>query len=759
MRWGLVLLAGVFALNVSGYFPFRGLDDTAAWYAYTFSAKRSPARFVGIEIDEYSLKQLGQRWPWRRDVYAQLVDVVGREGAHTLGFDLAFVGASDYPDDDTRFTQALRASKVRTVLGYFFDPQKAAAVFPYAPLREAAFSCGMVNTPFDRDGKNRRQRAFIEYEGQRLYSFSLAVASAFRQESEDELSRRLPLLPDKTYRVNYRIKPKDIVRVSFSDCLFSLGELKHRFGDSFLKGALVVVYPASDIVHRDIRDTPLGRMPGGLLHLNAIENILAAHPLRNSALLLLCCLLVSYLVLSRALVRLNFLQGFLIAAGIAVFLLWLSVAGRSIGLTFDYDSCILYLLLYYAVGWIDSYRTFTERMRRIKAKATLDPLSRLFTLRQFYFYLFQEIKHLRVRKKVFLVFIDLKQFVSACDELSVGQTQDLWKELAAQLELPGSFWSLYAQGQLLGAAVSTTRKANAEFCGLLQRLQQLFSRRALPVDVSLAAVPFTSKYPVGSVVLMLAESAAQGKGTAVLLAVARMREMLRSAAPQQKEHAFIESLDEDIEEKNTQLLLLLENLKREHGKTKEAFFQIISSLVNALEAKDPYTEGHSERVSRYALRLALTVGWGKEEQEKLRKAALLHDLGKIGIPDQVLHKRGKLDDQEFDIIRKHEVIGVRILEPLTELREILPWILYHHEKWDGSGYPHGLAGSSIPEGAQIISLADVYDALTTGRDYKPAFSQEEALAEIERNSGRQFNPQLVSEFVKLMRGEGKIHDT
>ena len=213
---------------------------------------------------------------------------------------------------------------------------------------------------------------------------------------------------------------------------------------------------------------------------------------------------------------------------------------------------------------------------------------------------------------------------------------------------------------------------------------------------------------------------------------------------------FLDSLDQDIEERNRQLLTLIENLSREHAKTKEAFFQIITSLVNALEARDSYTEGHSERVSKYALMVAERLGWALEEREKLRKAALLHDLGKIGIPDRILHKREKLNEEEYDMIKKHEVIGVKILEPLKDLSDILPWILYHHEKWDGTGYPHGLSGNAIPEASQIISLVDVYDALTTGRDYKVAFSTEDSIKEILSKKGTSFNPKLVDIFIDIL---------
>ena len=169
-----------------------------------------------------------------------------------------------------------------------------------------------------------------------------------------------------------------------------------------------------------------------------------------------------------------------------------------------------------------------------------------------------------------------------------------------------------------------------------------------------------------------------------------------------------------------------------------------------MEARDPYSEGHSERVSNYALKVAEKLGWRDEEKEKLRRAALLHDLGKIGIPDSILHKKEGLSQEEYNFIKKHEIIGVKILQPLKDLNEILPWIMYHHERWDGLGYPHGLIGNNIPLASQIISICDVFDALTTGRDYKKAFSQDYSIGELIKDKGARFNPQLVDVFLEII---------
>ncbi len=154
---------------------------------------------------------------------------------------------------------------------------------------------------------------------------------------------------------------------------------------------------------------------------------------------------------------------------------------------------------------------------------------------------------------------------------------------------------------------------------------------------------------------------------------------------------------------------------------------VIYALSRAIEAKDPYTEGHCERLATYAAALGERVGLGEEELDALRKAGIVHDVGKVAIPDAVLNKNGRLTDEEFKVIKGHPAVGEGICRPLKSFRLVLPIIRHHHEKMDGTGYPDGLKGEEIPRTARILTIVDVYDALTTARPYKHAFSPEEAL--------------------------------
>jgi len=178
---------------------------------------------------------------------------------------------------------------------------------------------------------------------------------------------------------------------------------------------------------------------------------------------------------------------------------------------------------------------------------------------------------------------------------------------------------------------------------------------------------------------------------------------------------------------------------------QDIFHDIIECLIAALEAKDIYTKGHSIRVADMTVDLAKKIGLRGKELEKVHIAAHLHDIGKIGISDQILNKKGKLFPHEFEIIKMHPVIGYNILSKSKRLREIAQIVLYHHERWDGRGYPDGLKETRIPLGARIISICDSIDAMASNRAYRNSLPWEQIKNEILNYKGLQFDPVIVDE--------------
>ncbi|MFN8549711.1 MAG: HD domain-containing protein, partial [Candidatus Eisenbacteria bacterium] len=179
--------------------------------------------------------------------------------------------------------------------------------------------------------------------------------------------------------------------------------------------------------------------------------------------------------------------------------------------------------------------------------------------------------------------------------------------------------------------------------------------------------------------------------------------------------------------------------------------QFIHGLANAIEAKDPFTRGHSDRVVEVTGRVAAALGLSEEDRRILRLASILHDVGKIGVPDAILRKPGPLTPEEWALVRQHPQIGNSILQPIPNLDEVRQCVLEHHEKWDGTGYPRGLRGREVSIRGRILILAEVFDALAHHRSYKPAWPRQQVIDFLESQSGRHFDPEITPVFVDLIR--------
>lgn len=197
---------------------------------------------------------------------------------------------------------------------------------------------------------------------------------------------------------------------------------------------------------------------------------------------------------------------------------------------------------------------------------------------------------------------------------------------------------------------------------------------------------------------------------------------------------------------------------------KKVTYQVLTALSSTIDAKDYYTKGHSTRVAEYSLAVGKELGLSQNDLEILYHGALLHDIGKIGISDAILRKNGSLSDVEYEIIKKHPVTGYNILKTITLMPDIAKCARWHHEKYDGTGYPDGLTGVEIPLFSRIIGVVDAFDAMTSDRSYRKAMSVEDARIEIINNKGYQFDPitanallKLLDEEKKQFQGKGKAH--
>ena len=203
-----------------------------------------------------------------------------------------------------------------------------------------------------------------------------------------------------------------------------------------------------------------------------------------------------------------------------------------------------------------------------------------------------------------------------------------------------------------------------------------------------------------------------------------------------------------------ELLTLQKQLSKEvEEKTREnrnLFLHLVESLAVAIDTKDNYTNGHSKRVAEYSREIAKRARFSEKDQEEIYIMGLLHDIGKIGIPDAVINKPDKLSDEEYEIIKKHPVMGAKILGNIKEDPNLAVGAKFHHERFDGKGYPEGLAGDGIAEFAKIIAVADSYDAMSSYRSYRDILSQEAIIKEIEKGRGTQFDPKYADIMLSII---------
>ena len=201
----------------------------------------------------------------------------------------------------------------------------------------------------------------------------------------------------------------------------------------------------------------------------------------------------------------------------------------------------------------------------------------------------------------------------------------------------------------------------------------------------------------------------------------------------------------------------LESYKEAERREAAMFEQTAESLANAIDAKDRYTRGHSNRVASISKMIAGRAGFNKEECRLIYYAALLHDVGKIGVPDDIIHKEGKLTDEEFEHIKQHPVLGYQILSSIRQSPQLSVGAHYHHERYDGKGYPEGLKGEEIPDMARIIAVADAYDAMTSTRSYRKELSEEKTKDELRKGMGTQFDPRYAQIMLDIME-EGSLEE-
>jgi len=753
------------------------LNDLPLHYIYynkniraAFRKSFNRPKIIAAGIDRYTLGKIPARFPFPRSIYATVIKNLNQEEVNTIGLDLVFTGKSS-GEEDAAFSEALKnSSRSKVVLAFIFGAslEKEQYILPLPEFQQANCALGLIDNPKDIDQISRRLNFLISAKNAEefRYSFSAQTAACYLNKTPAQIIESIPVhqkvtlwdgasnIDIKNFLINYAAIPGEddlAVFVSFYDLYANIDGLKKKFGQDFLKDSLVLIYSEAEILH-DNAVTPLGKFPGGFLHLNGIINILAKKFLIESPLFTFLFIIPALIIMLAALRYFGFIANLFINSLAILIIFWAAVALRFRGISLNLSQIIFFCIIFFVCANIYKYVSAILQLQKIKNKTALDPLRNLFTLRYFYYHFDLYKREFYLGKELYLFFIHFENLKEEIQNMPLNSIRVFWKRLLPLIKSEGGIWAVYSSEEIVGGIFYPAHKSAKLAQSFKNTLQAILKENNLKVNVKVACLKVKREYSTRELLFALSGELKKSSENVNLYDKREFHDIFKAAQGlKSEEYEFLKSIDADIEERNRELLEILENLNKEQQRNTELFFDVILSLVNALEARDPYSEGHSQRVAYYSLKTAEKLGWNKVEIEKLRKTGLLHDLGKIGIPDNILHKKDKLTDDDFDFIKKHEIIAVKILEPLKEVKEMLPWILHHHERWDGQGYPYGLAGNSIPAASQIISLADVYDALTTGRDYKKALPWEDALKEIENNKGTQFNPEYTDIFLKVIR--------
>lgn len=685
-----------------------------------FKTARKPAgqteKIIILAIDDYSLKIAKQKWPWSRSQLASLIDKISAGKPRAIVLDLLLIGESNEQDDFLLAQSIKRAGNV--FLPFYI--QKGKFVYPPKIFTHPAKAIGFINKLRDKDFKVRNAQIALVQRDKIHYPLELYVSADYLNIPFEKIALKskqlifgkntIPVAEDRIFPINYSFKYSDFKSIPIVEILKSNASLKE------LKGKIILIGRVSEIFH-DVYQTPLGLMPGIVINANNILMFINKdfEHYASSAFNFFTFLLLG-IITCLFTFRLGFFKGMLtiiftiIVAFILFFFLFLK------GYYLDFFSVLFLSFSIYTLANFYKYFYLLISGERLKKLAITDEITGLFTKRYFSFKLQAEINQ---RKNLGLIFIAINNL----KDIDKKQQDDLLRKTALILQKqspPKTIIAKYSWEKFVILFNRVNKKDKEHLPNWATKIKFAIENIELPLS---------KIKPIVRIVMSTPKGIKQNKKT--------VRDDL-------------EYLSIDLKGRNKELLALLDKLRKSQRETEQAYLNTIQSLITALEEKDPYTAGHSQRVCKYSLLLADKLGLSAESKETIRHGALLHDLGKIGLPDKILHKKGKLTSKEFETIKTHPSDGAKILQPISSFKKYIPILLYHHEREDGKGYQK-IKGSSIPIEAKIVAIADAFDAMSSGREYRKAMSANQAIEELKKNMGKQFKTEYVKKFIEAIK--------
>lgn len=708
-----------------------------------------------VAIDQQSRKHLGRKWPWERSLTARLITDIAALSPRAIGLDIVFSGTSE-PTQDRALATALSAHP-HVVLGY--TGQDTSWNYPDNRFVEAAPAMGFVDKPLEA-GRIRNIMTHYRNEPNNLHlSMEAQLVKAYWQLEDEDVSPtpgglRLgnrAFIPSQKGRtpLNYLVYPSRFRIVPASHVLNGTAtpvDFKDR----------IVLVGATDPLIHDEHPTVLGTLPGVTILGNAVIMVLSErflHTVPTAGGLPIALVLGGLILIVNRM--LGILRATLMSAALLILTYLSFVLLRGLDVRLPY-----FLILFAGVGAFLAYNGYRYISllyvtNKIKNQAILDPLTGLYTSRYFMLQLNERWKRgrtvlllgLRIENyqtlSIELGFDELKSTLSRIGNLLLQRVNRHFTETAVSRLYPDTFAASMAS--------LPTNGVDDFWQDLLKGLDELAISSGNQPGITVRGC-FIHK-PRGHVAIhsdILAQMdlvlKAVEEGTCQVQTLTEGRSGREIQTPRMD---MLEFLTFDWEERNRELEAHLREVIETNRALNRLNWGTLNALARAIDAKSPWTAGHSERVTRLARILGEAMNLDDETLEDLRRAALLHDIGKIAISRDILDKPGRLTDEEYKVICEHPERGARILEPIETYTRIIPIVKQHHEWFDGAGYPDGLAGRQITPGARILAVADVYDALISERPYRQGMPHDRAIAIIREGKGTQFDPAVVDRFLQL----------
>jgi putative nucleotidyltransferase with HDIG domain len=710
-----------------------------------------------VAIDEASRRHLNLKWPWDRSVTANLIRRIASYSPKVIGLDIIFAGKSQ-PEEDQKLVSALQ-SHPRVILGYV--QYKNSYEKPLHDFINAASAVGFVNKPLHM-GLVTKTRSFdMNNQKETVFSLEMEILISYLglDKSKIRINQNGIFLKEDLFipgsqgnsSINYLAHPIHLKIIP------AYSVLQQKINPLDFRNKIVLVGATDPLIHDEF-PTPIGIFPGVTIVANSLLMILSKRFLcsASTAQNVFLCFAFGFVVLLMNR-RFRFLRNTLFTLVLLMSAYIIFVYLRALDFHFAYLSILFSGMAAYAVSNLFKYVNLIYLSNHLKNLAIIDPVTGFYSLRFFM---------LQVDEK----FQSNEDFAFVA--LRLGEYRQLTLKLNfEQLTLLNRLFGDYLKSQVNKHFKDSifSRVSNDTFGIMIQRAGKeeietyckAFTIKANELDWKLeeetiritlqGCLIHRSKTTTGRSHNLMCRMETLFTETKEGQFLVEELEAIVNQGSKTRYQDILDFIAYDWEERNKELEQSLRTVLDVNKRLDQLSQGSLTALARAIDAKSEWTAGHSERVTQLAVKLGHVVGLSKEELDNLYRGGLLHDIGKIGTPASFINKNSKLTDEEYSVICKHPRTGLHILEPIEVFSDLLPIVEQHHEKFDGSGYPEGLAGEAIAFGARILAVADVFDALSSDRPYRLAMKPETVLRIIKEGSGSHFDPRVVAALSVVMK--------